>query len=230
VVTGIARLSDLAVTNIQLYRNRLEQFDPSKRGKIVMLAIPSSVGEPWAPDSLSARAKSMVIFGLPPSRRRSYETRLRALESACEQLGIAEVHDVGPAFDGVPERIGDVPVRKHGHLSADQLSPLLSQSMTGFVDYSPGYMAKSAVFAAYCAHRMLPVLPQDGCSESDGIRCGVHYYNVGGAAASGASAPPPQAIADAAWRWYHGHSLRSHARAFAAAVARREDMKRAACR
>ena len=98
-------------------------------------------------------------------------------------------------------------------MSACELSALLAQSMAGFVDYFPGYMAKSGVFAAYCAHRMLPVMPEDGRSEADGIRCGTHYYNAGGQA----TAPhrEPQAIADLAWEWYQGHSLERHAGVFA---------------
>lgn len=46
VVAGILRLSDAAVTNIQQHRERLERFDPSKREKITVLAVPSNVGEP----------------------------------------------------------------------------------------------------------------------------------------------------------------------------------------
>ena len=69
VVGGIARVSDIAVTNIQRYRDRLEGLDPSKRGSIETLVVPSNVGEPLEPGNLSSRARSMVVFGLPASRR-----------------------------------------------------------------------------------------------------------------------------------------------------------------
>jgi hypothetical protein len=222
VVGGIARLSDVAVTNIQRYCDRLERFDPSKKGKIALLATPSSVGEPIAPSELGARAKILVVFGLPPSRKRAYGTRLAELQRACEQFGIEEVHDVGPLYEGIPERIGPVPVRKHGRMEGGDLNALLSQSMAGFVGYFPEYMGKSAVLAAYCAHRMLVVVPEDGRSEADGVRCGIHYYNVG---APDGAAPEPQTIADAAWNWYQAHSLRSHARTFAGALAQAEPPK-----
>jgi hypothetical protein len=104
-------------------------------------------------------------------------------------------------------------------MDARDLDVLLSQSMAGFLNYSPGYMAKSAVFAAFCAHRMIPVTAQDLHSEADGVRCGVHYYRVGDGATLAAG---PQAIADAAWTWYQGHSLRSHARTFAGVLAQAE--------
>jgi hypothetical protein len=218
VVAGIARRSDVAVTNIQRYRERLEGFDSSKRGGIEALAVPSNVGEPLEPGDLSSRAKNMVVFGLPGSRKRSYESRMAALQRACEQLGITEVHDVGASFDGIPERVGGVPVQKHGVMGASDLSLLLSGSMAGFLDYFPGYLAKSGVFAAYCAHRLIPVTPDLGRSEADGIEFGIHYYGVAGKQGSEIAPPNPQAIADAAWGWYQGHSLKSHARAFADAL------------
>lgn len=222
VVGGIARLSDAAVTNIQRYRDRLERFDPSKTGKIELLAIPSSVGEPASPCELSVRAKRLVVFGLPASRRRAYGTRLAEMQWACEQFGIEEVHDVGPGFEGIPERIGSAPVRRHGRMDAGELSALLLQSTVGFLDYFPGYLAKSAVFAAYCAHRVIPVTPADVGSE-DEIVCQTHYYNLSGAiqerqAALGAQ--QLQAIADASWTWYQPHSLRNHARLFASILHR----------
>ena len=215
VVGGIARVSDIAVTNIQRYRDRLEGLDTSKRGSIETLVVPSNVGEPLEPGKLSSRARSMVVFGLPASRRRSYETRMAALQRACEHLGITEVHDVGADFHGIPTRVGAVPVRKHGVMNASALSALLSDSMAGFVDYFPGYFGKSGVFAAYCAHRLIPVTAEDGLSEEDGITCGIHYYGVDEAETFSEDA---QAIADAAWNWYQGHSLKSHAQTFADAL------------
>lgn len=209
-VGEIARLSDVAVTNIDRHRRWLERCDGSKTGKVSAMAIPSSVGEPEAPAPLSARKKSLVIFGLPPSRRRAYETRLAVLERACGQLGIAEVHDVGPAYEGIPQRIGAVPVIQYGCMEERGLSALLSQSLAGFVDYFPGYVAKSGIFASYCAHRMMPIMPQDGRSEDDGIRRGAHYHDLSLAAPAGLD--EAQAVADAAWEWYQPHSMRQHAR------------------
>ena len=216
VVKGIARSSDVAVTNIQIYRGRLERVDPSKQGSVEALAVPSNVGEPLELGELGRRAKSMAVFGLPGSRMRSYGTRMAELQRACEALGIAEIHDIGGSFAGIPERVGGVPVRQHGEMGASELSLLLSGTMAGFVDYYPGYFGKSGVFAAYCAHRMIPVTPGDGRSKEDGIECGVHYYGVGGKDGITRGPANAQSIADAAWAWYQGHSRMSHARAFAA--------------
>jgi hypothetical protein len=221
VVQGIARSSDVAVTNIERYRNRLERFDPSKRGSVEALAVPSNVGEPLEPGELVTRARSMVVFGQPGSRKRSYATQLAALQRACEMLGISEIHDLGESFDGIPERVGSVPVKRHGVMEACQLSALLSSSMAGFVDYPPEYLGKSGVFAAYCAHRLLAVLAvpaEGGRAAADGIECGLHYYGAGRRESAGIAPEKRQAIADAGWKWYRGHSLKSHARTFAGAL------------
>ena len=180
------------------------------------LAVPSNVGEPLEPGELVTRAKSMVVFGQPGSRKRSYATQMAALQRACERLGISEVQDVGESFDGMPERVGSVPVSRHGVLGARDLSLLLADCVAGFVAYPRAFLAKSGVFAAYCAHRLMPVLPSvDRRPDADGIVGGVHYLSVDGKRGGEATAENAQAIADAAWKWYQGHSLKSHARAFA---------------
>jgi len=221
VVKGIARRSDVAVTNIQRYRDRLERFDPSKRGGVGTLAVPSNVGEPLEPGELGRRARSMVVFGQPGSRMRCYATQKAAMQRACELLGISEVHDVGESMDGIPERVGDLRVRRHGVLSGAELSLLLAECVAGFVTYPRAFLAKSGVFAAYCSHRMIPVLPVmpgDTRPDADGIAGGVHYLSVAGKQAGEVAAEHAQAIADAAWNWYQGHGVKSHARAFAAAL------------
>ena len=215
ICSRIARLSDTAVTNAYHHRETLERFDPSKRDRIPALAITSNVGEPSLSIGLGKRLKSMVIMGQKPLRKRSYERKKNALLEACQRLGITEIHDVGAVFDEIPDRVGEIPVTRHGFMGANDLSLLLSNSVAGFMDYpGRGYLAKSGVFAAYCAHGVIPVTPGDEGSEADGIGCGVHYYSVEGNQES-ADLAKMQSIADAAWNWYQGHSLRCHARVFA---------------
>ena len=214
ICSRIARLSDTAVTNAYHHRERLERFDPSKRHQVPVLAIPSGVGEPSVATDLNVRSKNMVIFGQRRLREQVYRRNRDALQQACERFGIAEIHDVGAVFDGIPDRVGEIPVTRHGFMGASELSSLLSNSVAGFVDYGRGYLGKSSVFGAYCAHGVIPVTPGDEESEADGIGCGVHYYSVEGSQES-ADLAKMQSIADAAWNWYQGHSLRCHARVFA---------------
>ena len=218
VVTSIARLSDIAVTNLQTHRIHLEHLDSSKCGRIPVLAIPSGVGEPVESVDLSARSMSMVVFGQPPLRGLTYKTQMVALQQACQQLGIREVYDVGKSFDGIPDRVGNVPVKKYGLLSAPDLSSILSRSFAGFITYPQAFLAKSSVFGSYCAHRLIPVvplLPGRSQNEADGIQCGIHFHSVGGKQKTELQLRDAQLIADAAWNWYQGHSLQRLARAYA---------------
>ena len=215
ICAQIARLSDTAVTNTHMHRERLERLDPSKLQRMQVLATPSSVGEPLVFENV--RSRNMVIFGLRPLRKQTYESKIGALQQACQRFGITEIHDVGSIFDGIPDHVGNIPVTKHGFMDAADLSSLLSSSLAGFLDYSAESLGKSSVFAAYCAHGLVPIVPvthDHGASEADGITCGVHYYNVAGNDGT-EMMPNIQSIADAAWTWYQGHSLRNHARAFA---------------
>lgn len=157
----------------------------------------------------------MVVFGLPASRSRAYRTCMATLERACEQLGIVEVQDVGGSCGETPDSIGGIPVRKHGRMESAELSSLLSACIAGFANYLPESMAKSGVVAAYCAHRMVPVVPEHDSADVDGLCRGVNYYSVGDPRSPKARAEDLQAIADAAWHWYRGHSLHSHAGVFA---------------
>jgi hypothetical protein len=217
ICAGLTRLSDAAMTNLHVYQEELERFDPTKRGRIPVLAIPSNVGEPVTGD-LDSRCRNMVVFGLAPLRNRTYKTHMFALQQACQQLGITEIHDVGTPIDGVPDCVGDVPILKHGQMEASDLSSLLSHSMAGFLNYGPGLLSKSSVFGAYCAHRLLPVTPEDLRSEANGIVCGVHYYCAAGMPTCEPTASNAQRIADAAWDWHQGHSSKRHARVVAEAL------------
>jgi len=218
ICAGVTQLSDAAVTNICQFREKIERFDSTKRQRIPVLAIPSGIGELLVPLDLDSRCKSMVIFGQAPLRNRTYKTQMSTLQQACQRLGITEIHDVGPPIDGLPDRVGNVRITKHGAMNAPELSSLLSNSVAGFLSYYPGCLAKSSVFAAYCAHRLVPVAPIDNRSDADGIASGIHYYCVEDSNGAGLGSPNAQSIADAAWNWYQGHSLKSHAREFASAL------------
>jgi hypothetical protein len=63
---------------------------------------------------------------------------------------------VGPAIE-LPAHAGGVPVRASGVLPAVEVSDLLLGSVAGFLAYPPAFLPKSTIFAAYCAHGVLPV-------------------------------------------------------------------------
>jgi hypothetical protein len=86
------------------------------------------------------------------------------LELTCQLLGIEEIWDVGPSTSLTLSTVNGVPVVQLGQRSAAEISGFLLNSLAGFFDYNPDYLAKSGIFAAYCAHGLLPVSAR--CSKS----------------------------------------------------------------
>jgi hypothetical protein len=88
---------------------------------------------------------------------------------------------------------------------------MLADARFGAIAYPTGYIAKSGVFAAYCAHGICPILIADAARETDGLIPGRHYC---------LGVPDrivPEAhsanIAENAWDWYQSHSVTAHVRA-----------------
>lgn len=202
----VARCSDALVTPLPLYR---EVLLPWARGKqITVMPVLSTVGEPAAATLLGGRARAVAVFGGSGVRRRAYGSFRPDLERTVQALEADEVWDIGPTVD-TPAVLQGVPVRRLGVLAPAQVSERLANARAGFVAYPPSFLSKSGIFAAYCAHRMLPVCAWERPSQEGVPAAGEHYWN--------AQEPPPgepQVIADAARDWYSSHSLERQAAVF----------------
>lgn len=212
LAAALARLSDGLTTSLEIHRRLLLRWVPDR--EVAVLPVFSTVGEPAAPPPLSARARRLVVFGGPGTRERAYRELGPALALACRTLGIEEVCDVGPG-DGPAATGLPVPVRRLGPLAEMEVSALLAGSLAGFVAYPAPFLPKSTIFAAYCAHRVLPVcawprprreaepLPPfwipDSRTPDSRIPDGADSL---------------QDIADRAHAWYGGHALSHHAAAY----------------
>jgi len=174
--------SDGVVTNLELYAGLLKRLAPSL--EVHVSPVFSTVGEPERVPALSERSPRMVVFGGLGARARAYGEHREALEASCRHLGVEEVLDIGPALSSVPPRIGNIPVRVLGELPASEVSRRLLGSFAGFLAYPGDFLGKSTIYAAYCAHGLLPVQPGEKTDTGDS-----------------------QAQATAAREWYLGHSL-----------------------
>jgi hypothetical protein len=95
-------------------------------------------------------------------------------------------------------------------LPVAEVSELLAGSVAAFVGYPAPFLPKSGVFAAYCAHRVLPICawpwprrqveppPPFWTPRQDGE---VRWDDL-------------QELADRAHAWYGGHALSHHAAAY----------------
>ncbi len=224
LAAALAGASGGLVTSLDRYASLLRPWAPGR--KIVVLPVFSTVGEPEVAPPLAARRRRLVVFGGAGVRGRVWHEGLPALASACRRLGIEEIVDLGSAAAGPPPAsVAGVPVSVAGALPAPEVGALLADSFAGFLVYPPPFLAKSTIFAAYCAHGTLPVCAWGGVgtgSDGDGAgaagdrgpREGQHFWHLqtrGAAHLVG----DPQSIADAARSWYGGHALARHAATYA---------------
>jgi hypothetical protein len=203
LAAALARRSEALATTLDVYAGLLRPWAGGR--EIAVLPVFSTVGEPAAVPPFGERARRIVVFGGAGVRGRAYGPFLPALARAARTLGAAEILDVGPPLP-VPSRAGEVPIRPLGVLAAAEVSALLLGSAAGFLAYPPGFLPKSTIFAAYCAHGALPVCAWE--PSLDGAP--VPLWREG----------DPAPLAAAANRWYAGHSLRLQAERFRSLLAR----------
>lgn len=225
LAAALARTSDRYATSLALYARMLSRLHP---GSAVVIPVFSTVGEPDPVPDLAGRQPRMVVFGSAGVRSRAYGAEREALAAACRALAVEEIVDLGPALD-TPAAVDGIPVRALGPLATAEVSAELLTARAGFVGYPPGFLPKSTIFAAYCAHGLLPV-----CAWSSPEKGDIDDIGVGGVGGNGPSLPywspsrvsPPlrelQALANAAHAWYLPHSLARQAESFRDLLAPRE--------
>jgi hypothetical protein len=192
--------SDAAVTSLDLYIRRLGGARVA--GKVEVWPVFSNLGEPADPPPYRSREPRLAVFGGPGTRRRAYAEWGEALAACCRELAIEEIWDIGPPADrsAVPAVVAGIPVQRHGALPAATVSDLLLRCRAGFLAYPAGFLTKSGIFAAYCAHGLLPVCAGAAPEPPRDTPAGKICWRPG-------TDRDPQAIARAARTWYEGHSL-----------------------
>ncbi|HWS99657.1 MAG TPA: hypothetical protein VN256_05230 [Pyrinomonadaceae bacterium] len=203
----LARASDESLTSLGLYASRLRWM--GARGA-ESLPVFSSVGEPATTAPLASRRRRLVVFGTRGRRAEVYRRSAGELNRVCRRLKIEEVWDIGREADSPAARLLDVPVIYCGETTAREVSEILLDSVAGVIDYPADMLGKSTIFAAYCAHRVLPLVANRGQGgEADNLRAGTHYRLVEDSERLGLDAA--QRLADAAFDWYQTHTLSVHA-------------------
>jgi hypothetical protein len=137
------------------------------------------------------------------------------LEQTCRKFEIEEIIDVGPPLGFKIMPVNGTPVMCLGIKQPEEISKLLSASAVGFFDYHPEFLAKSTIFAAYCAHKLLPVGVFYEAKNVDGLEVGKHYWLSSEETMNWQLA---QGVADNAYYWYQSHRLSVQARTFASCL------------
>lgn len=207
----LAQMADTVLTSSTRFQSILSKWI----GKhVTKLAIFSNMGEPETIMPLSARQRRLIIFG-GSARARIYNNHSPTLIQSCQLLGIDKIYDIGSTLNLPDYSQTDIELISLGFRSSTEVSELLSTSLAGCIDYSPfpGNLSKSGVFAAYCAHGILPILTRDNSSEVDDLYRGRHYVVLGSELAI-FNSDRLQIVADNAHQWYRGHTTQSIARTF----------------
>ncbi|HYL06408.1 MAG TPA: hypothetical protein VE075_10230, partial [Thermoanaerobaculia bacterium] len=160
------------------------------------------------------RPRAMLVFGAAGNRRRAYGELRPALAAACRALAVAEIVDLGPPLAEAPAHVDHVPVRSLGIRPEAEVTAVLLRAYAGFLGYPPPLLAKSTVFAAYCAHGLVPV-----CAWPGRLRLPVVERPPCWEPRREPAPADPGALAVRARAWYAGHDLTRQAARFAALLA-----------
>jgi hypothetical protein len=216
LTTRLARLSDQWMTSLERYALTLRRLSGKQTNRSYSLSVFSSIGEPADPPALVERQRRLVVFGTRGRRIEVYKRSSADLQRICQHLGITEILDVGRAVEFDFKNELSVPVKVLGELPGAEVSRLLLDAVAGVIDYPTSMLGKSTIFAAYCSHRMIPlVAPYGDSTAADGLQIG-HQYWLSDVASEQLTFAAGQAIADKAFAWYQTHNLSMHATRFAA--------------
>lgn len=212
----LVRLSDRALTNTQSYAEMLSKFAPGKDTDITTLPVFSTIGEPEQIPPLKDRVRRLVIFGMWRRRRQIYQEFLGELSHVCQLLGIEEIWDIGRSTGINLSSVREVPIIEVGEQEASKISRIMLNAIAGFFHYRTSYLGKSTIFAAYCAHGLLPVRSQSHSWSLEGIEARKCYWVPELQTIALPDWQELQAIADRAYTWYQAHKLSIQAQVFAA--------------
>jgi hypothetical protein len=207
--TKLAQVSDHVLTSSENYAALLDTFRSKHHAPTPYLPVFSTVGEPIEILDWKDREPILVIFGNTSVKHRIYRENQAQLPAICEEFQIQEIVDIGPSTGLNISKIGSTPLWEAGKLEIEPIAKLLSRSKIGFLNYDPNHLAKSTIFAAYCAYGLLPINPTHSVSTCDGVIPGYHYWTLEDVENY------PQDVAHNAYHWYQSHSLRSQADHFA---------------
>jgi len=214
LATRLAFRSDHCFTSKQGYAEIIYQLSQGKHSKIPTLPVFSTIGEPKHISPLVERPRQLVVFGNAGSRARVYRQSRLALERTCRELEILEIVDIGPSLGFEVEPIEGIPVISMGVKNAQQISDLLSNSLVGFFNYPTEFLAKSTIFAAYCAHQVIPIGVFDEGLNVDNLEAGKHYW-LADRHQGKMNLLVGQLVANNAHAWYQTHNLSVQAHTFA---------------
>lgn len=200
----VARCADACVTPMINYAVELSRLAPRHSEDIAVTPVFSTMGEPKELSRLSERKPWLVLFGGGAWTTAAVTRQAVLLDRACVALKCDRIIAIGAR--GKLTWSGRSTFEETGVLPPAEVSAILRQARAGYLGYFSGYLGKSTIFAAYCAHGLLPLFPEHNASEADGVWQGEHYLTVDDLQTD--TAPVGfQQVTENVRRWYAGHTL-----------------------
>ncbi len=216
----LVRLSDQCLTSLGLYAGVVQKLSNGMKAETLSLPVFSSIGEPASVPPLCERSRKMIVFGTRGRRIEVYRRSAADLNRICRELGITQIIDIGRPVDFDIASVIEVPVLTCGELPGAEVSRLMLDTIAGVIDYQATFLGKSTIFAAYCAHRVIPIVASsDTPIPTDGLEAGRHYWLMNGETEH-LDLDLGQVVADNALAWYQTHNLSIHAKKLAACLRR----------
>lgn len=168
----------------------------------------SNIGEIGDDRSIAAssRAPSLVIFGRSAVVDQVYRDGATALEAFVRANGVKDILDIGARIASPPCEVAGIPVRALGVTSAEALREELAKARFGLLAYDAEKLAKSGVFAAYCATGVVPLCISSAAGTSDGLSPGTQYVKLAPHSRSVAPLTGIDDLQDGTRAWYRPHS------------------------
>jgi len=211
---AIASASDAVLTNRQAYAETLSQFRPCLPAPVV-IPVFSTVGEA-SPTGECKKQAWLVVFGGDGWAHEAFTLHADVIKTICDQLDIDRVVQIGSSDNyGFNYR----PVDVKGVLPPGEISGILRKCKAGFLSYYSGYLSKSTIFAAYCAHGVVPIFPADNHSGRDQLFRGVHYLLPSDLRALDIRSTL-SIVAGNIHEWYRDHDLKKTGAIFAETLTR----------
>jgi len=204
IARRLAEMSDFWMTSREGSAQWLRKVTGNKPHAV--LPVFSTIGEP---DLLATtRLPTVIVFGSAGLRQATYQAAGEKLFAWAKQASL-QINDVGAPI--VDEQLSKTlranGVVQHGRLDDEAVRCLMQKARFGLLAYPVEYVAKSSVFAAYCAHGICPVLISKSYLQADGLAAGSHYLP---------GVPDAEAVFDTAsigrvaWGWYQPHGIQHH--------------------
>ncbi|MDY6781654.1 MAG: glycosyltransferase family 1 protein [Cyanobacteriota bacterium] len=207
LATRLLKLSDRVLTSRENYAKLLNQLSKGLHADISTFPVFSNISEPATLIPWEHRERIAIAFGHRNMRSRLYQNLLPQTIQICQTLGVEAIYDIGKPTEMNLSAITEIKIIEMGILEGSEVSQWMKKAIAGFLSFPPPqYLGKSGIFAAYCAHNLLPILFESSPVVVDGLEAGKHYWSFD-AKIEELSLEAGRAIANNAHLWYQSHSL-----------------------